>query len=274
MRTQPSRPARPTPDAPLPDETRRAIAPATGTTPTQAASLAALIRHDIIRGTLAPGARLKIRDLCERYDAGAIPLREALSRLATSGFVVAQDQRGFRVALVSAGDLTDITEARVHVECEALRRSIAHADLDWEERLIAAHYRMSRLPITAAGGGLEDAWEAAHAAFHSALIQRCDSQWLVRMAELLRDQTARYRHLSVATPRPGNRIEPGRDVPREHREILEAALARQADRAAGLLEAHLRATTRIVLAIDADAQQGPSAGRSRRGRQPGRDARN
>lgn len=217
--------------------------------PTQAASLAVLIRQDIIRGVLAPGARLKIRELCERYDAGPIPTREALSRLATSGFVLAEDQRGFRVARVSANELVDITEARIHVECEALRRSIEQADLDWESRLIGAHHRLSRLPIEAAGGGLEDAWERAHADFHSALIGNCDSRWLIRMAELLRDQTARYRHLSVAKPasRPA---EPGRDVPREHREILEAALARDVDRAKPLLEAHLRATTRLVLAID------------------------
>lgn len=225
---------------------------AQGSVPTQAASLALLVRQDIIRGVLAPGARLKIRELCERYDAGAIPLREALSRLATSGFVVAEDQRGFRVARVSASDLADITEARVHIECEALRRSIEQADLDWEGRLMAAHHRLSRLTIEAAGGGLEDAWEQAHAAFHSALIENCDSRWLIRMAELLRDQTARYRHLSVALPRAELPPSPPRDVPREHREILDAAMARDAGLAARLLETHLRATTQLVLAMEKD----------------------
>ncbi len=221
-----------------------------GSAPTQAASLATAIRQDIIRGVLAPGARLKIRELSERYDAGAIPVREALSRLATSGFVVAEDQRGFRVARVSARDLVDITDARVHIECEALRRSIALADLDWEARLLGAHHRMSRLTIEARGGGLEDAWESAHADFHSALISNCDSRWLIRMAELLRDQTARYRHLSLGAPPATPASEPARDVPREHREILEAALARDAEQASQLLAAHLRATTQRVQALN------------------------
>lgn len=221
-----------------------------GAGPTQAASLSGRLRQDIIRGELAPGARLKIRELCERYDAGAIPLREALSRLASSGFVVAEDQRGFRVARVSASELADITEARVHIECEALRRSIEHADLDWEGRLLGAHHRLSRLTIEAQGGGLEDRWEAAHASFHSTLIENCDSRWLIRMAELLRDQTARYRHLSVALPRTELPPGPPRDVPREHREILEAALARDAALASRLLEAHLRTTTQLVLAME------------------------
>ena len=82
---------------------------------TAASALANDIRADIISGHLPPGGRLRIKELCERYGSGAIPLREALSRLATSGFVVAEDQRGFRVADVSAAELTDITDTRIHV---------------------------------------------------------------------------------------------------------------------------------------------------------------
>jgi len=71
---------------------------------TMASALADSLRGDIIKGVHAPGAKLAIKELCQRYDAGAIPMREALSRLATSGLVVAQDQRGFRVADVSRAD--------------------------------------------------------------------------------------------------------------------------------------------------------------------------
>ena len=60
---------------------------------TMASALADSLRGDIIKGVHAPGAKLAIKELCQRYDAGAIPMREALSRLATSGLVVAQDQR-------------------------------------------------------------------------------------------------------------------------------------------------------------------------------------
>jgi len=218
---------------------------------TMASSLAASLRSDIIRGTLAPGSRLPIKELCERYDVSAIPMREALSRLATSGFVVAEDQRGFRVADVSPEELADITETRIHVEYEALRRSIAHGGLDWEEKLAGAHHRLSRLPMLAEGrAGVSEDWERAHVAFHSALIGGCRSKWLLTLAELLRDQTARYRHLSVAgemhAPK-GKRATPVRDVPAEHQQIVEAALARDAQRACLLLAEHFKATTQLVL---------------------------
>ena len=215
---------------------------------TAASALANDIRADIISGHLPPGGRLRIKELCERYGSGAIPLREALSRLATSGFVVAEDQRGFRVADVSAAELTDITDTRIHVECEALRRAIAQGGLDWEERLAGAHYRLGRVALRLPDdSGLNPEWEQAHAAFHSALISGSGSNSLIAIAELLRDQTARYRHLSVAGA-SGSAPAPGRDVAREHRELLEATLARDAVRASDLLAEHLRRTTELVLA--------------------------
>jgi GntR family carbon starvation induced transcriptional regulator len=227
---------------------------------TMASTLATGIRSDIISGIWQPGSKLRIKELCERYGAGAIPMREALSRLATSGFVIAEDQRGFRVSEVSAQELTDITETRVHVECEALRQSVLNGGLDWEEKLIGAHYRLSRLPMLVSGvPGLDPEWECAHVAFHAALLSGCTSKWLKSLSDLLRDQTARYRNLSVVarpkTPKgtKARRQESARDVAAEHQQMVEAALSRDAERACALLAEHFRATTQLVLARNAIA---------------------
>lgn len=219
--------------------------PTTEAPRTMASALVNSLRDDIIKGQLAPGSKLAIKELCERYDAGAIPMREALSRLATSGLVVAQDQRGFRVADISAAELRDITDARIHIECEALRRSLLAAGLDWEERLAGAHHRMQRQRMLTPDGCIDPAWENAHEAFHAALIGGSGSRWLAVLAEMLRDQTARYRHLSVVAPQ--REAESGRDVGAEHRSLFEAALARDATTACALLAEHLRTTTQLVL---------------------------
>ena len=58
------------------------------------------IKRDIIFGDLAPGAKLKLDGLRERYAASMSTLRETLNRLASEGFVDAQDQRGFFVHLM------------------------------------------------------------------------------------------------------------------------------------------------------------------------------
>ncbi|WP_231709029.1 GntR family transcriptional regulator [Pseudomonas denitrificans (nom. rej.)] len=214
---------------------------------TMASQLESRVREDIINGRLAPGSRLRLKELAEHYDAGVIPLREALSRLAASGFVSSEDQKGFSVGRISAEEIRDITATRQLIECQALAESIRNGDLEWESRLIATHHRLDRLPIVEGPERLmKPDWEQAHETFHQVLIANCRSPWLLRLSHLLRDQTARYRMLSVHYNDNG-----ARDVPGEHRALLDAALARDVDKACALLAEHYETTTRSVLAHEA-----------------------
>src|SRR3984893_13786124 len=115
--------------------------PATDTLSERAANL---VERDIIAGLLAPGARLGIVDLVQRYEIGATPLREGLSRLVSRGLIVGIGQRGFRVADVSRDDLLDITRMRTVVEIEALRLAIAQGDDAWEAEVLSALHQMRR----------------------------------------------------------------------------------------------------------------------------------
>ena len=64
---------------------------------TLAATAFERLRADILSCKLAPGSKLPFDRLKEDYGVGLSPLREALSRLATSGLVTMEGQRGFRV---------------------------------------------------------------------------------------------------------------------------------------------------------------------------------
>jgi len=219
---------------------------------TLATSVSLKIRADIINGLLRPGDKLHTAALGKRYDISLIPLREALSRLASTGFVIAEDQRGFRVAEISAEELLDITSTRIFIEKEALRRSIAHGDVAWESELIASHHRLARLRMLRKDEqGLTLEWEKAHTEFHEALLAACDSKWLLSMAAMLRDQTARYRHLSVRAPiKRKNEDIPSqkkRDVHAEHQTLLDTVLDRNTELACKLLEDHFATTTEIVM---------------------------
>jgi GntR family transcriptional regulator, carbon starvation induced regulator len=220
---------------------------------TIAAALEPVIRKEIINGTFAPGSKLALRDLAERYQAGVIPLREALSRLCASGFVDAVDQKGFRVAEVSLEELADITRTRQEIDRLALVEAIRRRDPEWESRVIAAHYRLNQIPQSARVGkstAIDPAWERAHDEFHSTLVSGCQSAWLRRFSETLHDQTARYRHLSVAAPRAVSR-----DVKAEHDAIVNAIVSRDVELACRLLGEHFASTGKLVLEALEFAQQ-------------------
>jgi GntR family transcriptional regulator, carbon starvation induced regulator len=210
---------------------------------TQSSALVGRVRADIVAGALAPGTRLKLPELAERYESGVNPLREALARLSATGLVLIEDQKGFRVSPVSREDLLDLTRARIEIDCLALRSAIEEGDVEWEARLIAAHHRLSRMNLTAPGSPtrLSDDWEAIHQDFHLALISACNSRWFVHFHNLLAEQSARYRRLAISF------ADTKRDIAGEHAEIVATVLARDAGRACELLRAHFSRTTDIVL---------------------------
>lgn len=194
----------------------------------------ARLRADILAGRLEPGHKLKIEALRKSYDAGATPIREALSHLASDHLVERLDQRGFRVADVSAQEFDDLFKTRCWLEEHALRESIAHGGKDWEEHLVLAAYHLENVPLsTSADQFIPDSeWESLHRAFHRVLISACDSAILLRFCDQLYDQNIRYRILSNLLSYPR------RNKIAEHEGIKEAALARDADLAVERLMAH------------------------------------
>ena len=96
------------------------------------------IRTDIIFGKLVPNEKLKLDRLREDYGASVGTLRELLSRLVSEGLVVAEGQRGFEVAAVSAENLREIAGLRLLLESHALKQSFRAGDIDWEGRKMLA----------------------------------------------------------------------------------------------------------------------------------------
>ncbi|MGJ4859699.1 GntR family transcriptional regulator [Labrys sp. La1] len=202
------------------------------------------IRADVLACRIPPGSKLKIGDFCKRFDVSLGAVREALSRLSADGLVIAEAQKGFRVAPISREDLIDLTRTRIQIESLCLTDSIRKGDLDWETGVVASFHRLSRLDVRDPGdpGRINDDWVIAHSAFHAALVAACKSPTLLRIRKALYEQTERYRALSV----PAEPV--SRDINLEHRELMEATLARDVGRACELIDMHLSRTTEILLA--------------------------
>ena len=200
------------------------------------------LRDDLLTCRLLPGHRLSIKDLAAAYEASTGAVREALSRLSGEGLVVAEAQRGFRVAGISSRDLEQVTEARIYIETICVRQSLEHADLEWEGKLIATLHRLSKVSQGRDGTppyGPE--WTSAHGEFHECLSANCPNVYLRQSRTQLAALAQRYHLLSA-------RIAPtSRDALAEHEAITDAAVSRDADLTVALLASHMRRTMEILL---------------------------
>jgi DNA-binding GntR family transcriptional regulator len=200
------------------------------------------IRNMIVGAVLRPGERLRIEQLCEALSVSPGAVREALSRLSAEGLVISRPQRGFVVSPVSLDDLRALTDVRVAIEAECLRRAIRHGSISWEAQILAQFHKLSNTSIflDPSNPVPNPAWKDEHRAFHEALTSACDNVYWLRLREQLFLQSERYRALS------GPYDESGRDIESEHRQIMQATVSRDADRAVELVTQHLRATAEIL----------------------------
>lgn len=198
---------------------------------------------DIINGRLEPGRKLRLQALKEQYDVGNSPLREALNRLSANGMVLREENKGFRVSPATSEELLELIRTRCWVEEVALRESIRHGDAAWEEGIVLAYHRLSRMQRSASENSIQvdSEWEDLHRRYHLALLSACNSSILLGYCEQLHEQTLRYRNLGpMAAYRNRHELD-------EHLAIRDAVLDRDAERAVELLTAHYQITGDIVI---------------------------
>jgi GntR family transcriptional regulator, carbon starvation induced regulator len=200
-----------------------------------------LLREHIVAGTLAPGQKLKIEMLKERYDMSVGPLREAMTRLTAECLINQEGQRGFRVAPLTAKDAREIGEMRLLVETEALRKSIPAGDTAWEEKIITTFFRLEQIETSKdRSPEILVAWERLNEDFHAALVAACPSDWLLRTRESMFRHHERYRRLSRI------KTKLTRDIHSEHKALMKAAIGRDVDEAVRIIHIHVEKTTNAV----------------------------
>lgn len=212
---------------------------------TQNETLASSVYHalldDILAGKLIPGHKLRLQALKNDYNVGNSPLREALNRLSANGMVVREENKGFRVSPASISELQELIRTRCWLEEIALRESIRNANDQYDERIVLAYHRVSKLTLSNGSSYSSPEQENKHREFHQSLISACNSKILLKYCEQLHEQTLRYRNLAaVVQYREGHEGD-------EHRAIRDAVLERKADIAVDLLTSHYKITAEIVI---------------------------
>lgn len=198
------------------------------------------LRSDVLAGRLRPGEKLGAEALRIRFATGSSPVREALNRLLSEGFVSLEEQKGFRVAPISREELSELVTARCWIDGAAVRASIQRFDPAWEDNLVLAFHRLSKTRRTLRSEATTHEWEQRHKAFHMALVGGCGTRWIVRISGQLLEAAERYRLLAADYVSERNELD-------EHRAIIDACFERNADQAVELLKLHYGRTFDVIV---------------------------
>jgi len=187
------------------------------------------VRTAIVTAQLAPGRRLSENELAGLIGVSRTPVREALLRLRDERLVEVVPQLGTFVTYIDEDAVADAHFVRESLEVNALRHAPATIDpaalhaiednLDAQER--------------AASAGDDDAFARLDDELHHLLCDLSGRAIAWRLSERARGQLDRVRRLSLpdATYR--------RQMLAEHRTVVAAITAGDADRAERELRHHL-----------------------------------
>ena len=227
------------------DPERLTLLPTTPSAETVGESAYRRIRADIIFGVLLPGQKLKLERISEVYGTSISTLRELLNRIAAEGLIVAEGQRGFEVAPVSADEFRQVAALRLLLENHAIAQSFAAGDLDWEGRVVSAHHKLAVMErrMLASGNRDQELWKRCDWDFHHALISACGSDVLLNTHADIYDRYLRYQMIGV--------VFRGEIAAREHQLLQECALARDAKRAQDIMVSHIQGCVEHALKEDA-----------------------
>ena len=201
------------------------------------------LHDDIINGKLAPGQKLKIDLLKEQFGIGQSPIREALSRLASSGLVHVLTNKGFCVSEISESDIRDTYRTFFQIESLALKQAIKLGDDAWESNIVGALHRLSLIeskqePVSYA------AWIERNYAFHVALIAGCNSPLLLQIRADVYNRFDRY--CRIAFKLLGTELAMNYE---EHKNLAAAVINRNAKEALALMEHHIFGPLEEVITV-------------------------
>ncbi|MBB6305882.1 GntR family transcriptional regulator [Xanthobacter tagetidis] len=204
-----------------------------------ARQVADLLRDQIIRGTLPPGARIVERSLCQSLDVSRTPLREALKLLEAEGLVEISQNKGARIMSFTPQEAERLFEVIAGLESLAAELAAQRmgadelAQLDDLHARMCAHYDRQE----------KDPYFKLNTLIHDAVVRASDNPILIATHASLMLRARRGRYMAI--------IDPFRweESVGEHAALMDALHARDAEAARRVWRRHLIRTGETVSAV-------------------------
>ena len=187
------------------------------------------LRELIYLRQLNPGDWIDEIALTEQLSISRTPLREALKVLQHEGLVELVPRRGSRVKLLDEQELLELFPVMAHVE--GLCTNLAVKNLD-DKQMKALQKLHDKLEKYAASGDVDRYYET-NREFHIAIQLLAGNSWLNKIANDLRNVLVLARHRQLTMP---GRLQQSLQ---EHRDIMSALQARDADKAQQAMLKHI-----------------------------------
>ena len=205
--------------------------------PSRLADLAyASLKETILNLDYTAEGRLDERELAESLKISRTPLRDAISRLVSEGFLRVEPRKGVFVIRKTRQEIIEILYVRAALEGMAAKLAIRHlTEIDIQD-MSAMFAKFTPDNVV---NRVED-FSAANVAFHELVLKLCRCQKLQEMAGNLSDH---MRMVRMTTIRLGNRA---KKALAEHLEIIQAFAKRDGELASRLLQQHIEGLARYV----------------------------
>lgn len=197
---------------------------------TQASAIRVAIENEILSGALRPGSSISEEELAARFKVSRTPIREAMLQLQQNGLIEKQPRRHPTVVKLDLPRLVHMYEAVSELEALCARFAAHRINAREAEDLRKTH--------EIAAQALADCDIAEYGRlgrkFHSIVIQSCHNVVLIETVNKLALHTLAYRRFQLTRPGLAEQNQAF------HAEILEAILARDADKAFELMRSHVK----------------------------------
>lgn len=184
----------------------------------------------IVNRTLEPGQHLVEADLAEYLGVSRQPVREALQRLHSEGWVDLRPAQGAFVRLPTDEEADQLLSVRGVLEAHSARLAAGRATGDDVERL----RQLQNAGLEALAAEDTEGLVRANAALHAFIVELSGNAVLAEMIGLV-DRRVRWYYTPIARPR-------GHDSWHEHQDLINAIAAKDATSAEQVMARHTERT--------------------------------
>lgn len=185
-----------------------------------------ILKEDILAGNILAGDRLVNRDLQERFQVSSTPVRDAINKLYQDGLIREVTKTGAKLIDFDFADAQEINEFICFLSCEALMLAARNGDSGKVTESLAVYQEEMEKAED------DDAYFDADFRYHKTFFDHCGNRFL-------KETYKRYNLIRFMLMRCAiHTLEEKSESVRQHREITEAYLLKDYERARELLKDH------------------------------------